>query len=199
MTLPRLALLSTLALAPALLCAQQLDTSPKPGLWISESTTLINGVDMQARMREMRTNMLNSLPPEQRAMAEEMLGTEEQVGERQCITADIAKTLTDPQALLRDARENMPKCDFKISQSSADALQFTGRCNDPDGFTGDMSGTIEMLSSTEMRSTFNGLGAYALPAGLLGPDAGPGDGEVTLSHRQISRWQSSDCGNAPPY
>lgn len=199
MTLPRLALLTSLTLAPGLLSAQQLDTSPEPGLWISESTTLINGVDMQARMREMRTNMLNSLPPEQRAMAEEMLGAEEQVGERQCITADIAKTLTDPQALLRDARENMPNCDFEISQTSADALQFTGRCNDPDGFTGDMNGTIEMRSGTEMRSTFNGQGAYALPAGLLGPDVGASDGEVTLSHQQVSRWQSSDCGNAPAY
>lgn len=198
MTLQRLVLLGSLAIAPGLQAAS-LDTSPTPGLWINESTTLINGIDMQARMREMRANMLNSLPPEQRAIAEEMLGTEGQLGERQCITADTAKTLTDPQALLRDAQENMPNCDLKITQSGADTLQFSGRCNDPDGFTGDMNGTIEMLSSTEMRSTFNGQGAYALPAGLLSQDADASNGDVTLSHQQISRWQSADCGNVPAY
>ena len=47
-----------------------------------ESTTLINGIDMQARMREMRENMIKTLPPEQRALAEDMLGSEGQVGER---------------------------------------------------------------------------------------------------------------------
>lgn len=198
MTLQRLLLLGSLAIVPTLQ-AENLSTTPTPGLWINESTTLINGIDMQARMREMRTNMLNSLPPEQRAMAEEMLGSEGQVGERQCITADAAKTLTDPEALLRDAKENMPNCDLEITQSSADTLQFTGRCNDPDGFTGDMNGTIEMISSTEMRSTFNGQGAYSLPAGLLSQDAGASNGDVTLSHQQVSRWQSSDCGNAPTY
>ncbi|MEL0169731.1 MAG: DUF3617 family protein [Pseudomonadaceae bacterium] len=199
MTLPRLVLLSSLALIPSLLSAQTLSTTPKPGLWVSESSTLINGVDMQARMREMRENMLNSLPPEQRAMAEEMLGTDGQVGERQCITADTAKTMTDPQAMLRDAEENMPNCDLKVTQSGDDALQFTGHCNDPESFTGDLSGSIEIISSTEMRSSFNGQGTYALPAGLLSQGADASNGDVTLTHQQVSRWQSADCGNAPAY
>ncbi|GGE51171.1 hypothetical protein GCM10007421_26930 [Halopseudomonas oceani] len=199
MTLPRLALISTLTLATTVLHAQPLSTTPEPGLWISESSTMINGMDMQARMREMRENMLKSLPPEQRAMAEEMLGTDGQVGERQCITAETAQTLTDPEALLRDAQENMPRCQLTIAQSADDALKFTGHCADPDGFTGDLNGSIEMISSTEMRSTFNGQGSYALPAGLLSQGAEAGDGEVTLTHQQVSRWQSADCGDAPAY
>ncbi|WVM89790.1 DUF3617 family protein [Halopseudomonas pachastrellae] len=96
---------------------------------------LINGIDMQARMREMRENMIKTLPPEQRALAEDMLGSEGQVGERQCITAEAAQTMADPDALLADARENMPNCDLKVEQSGGDALQFSGHCNDPDGFT----------------------------------------------------------------
>ena len=33
----------------------------------------------------------------------------------------------------------------------------------------------------------------------LSQDAGASNGDVTLSHQQVSRWQSSDCGNAPTY
>ncbi|UJJ30371.1 DUF3617 domain-containing protein [Halopseudomonas maritima] len=197
MHLSRLALFCSLSLSALTSHANSLDTLPEPGLWISESTTLINGIDMQARMREMRENMLKSLPPEQRAMAEEMLGSEGQVGERQCITADTAQTMADPEALLADARENMPNCDLKVEQVSGDALQFSGQCNDPDGFTGDLSGSVQIVSSREMRSTFNGNGSYALPAGLMGNSAEASDGAVKLEHSQVSRWTAQDCGNTP--
>lgn len=197
MHLSRLALFCSLSLSALATHAASLDTQPEPGLWISESTTLINGIDMQARMREMRENMLKTLPPEQRALAEDMLGSEGQVGERQCITAETAQAMADPDALLADARENMPNCDLKVEQSGGDALQFSGHCNDPDGFTGDLSGSVEIASSREMRSTFNGNGSYALPAGLLGENAGASDGKVKLEHSQVSRWSGADCGNTP--
>ena len=69
MHLSRIALFCSLSLSALATHAASLDTQPEPGLWISESTTLINGIDMQARMREMRENMLKTLPPEQRALA----------------------------------------------------------------------------------------------------------------------------------
>ena len=86
---------------------------------------------------------------------------------------------------------------LKPEQSGGDALQFSGHCNDPDGFSGDLSGSVEIVSSREMRSTFNGNGSYALPAGLLGENAGASDGKVKLEHSQVSRWSGADCGNTP--
>ena len=38
---------------------------------------------------------------------------------------------------------------------------------------------------------------YALPAGLLGENAGASDGKVKLEHSQVSRWSGADCGITP--
>lgn len=190
----RFALLPLLILAVSLpVQADKLTTTPEPGLWISESTTLVNGVDMQERLQEMRAAMLSQIPEAQREMMREMLGDTGQVGERQCITAALARSMTDPQTLLKDAEEQMPECQLTASKVSANSLEFTGQCNDPEGFSGQLSGSLEIRSSKETRSTFNGDGHYMFPAGLIEPDAEAGNNPVKLMHSQVSRWVSSDC------
>lgn len=190
----RFALLPALLIAVSLPAqADKLTIKPEPGLWISESTTLVNGVDMQERLQEMRAAMLSQVPEAQREMMREMLGDTGQVGERQCVTADLARNMTDPETLLKDAEDEMPECQLSASKITANSLEFTGQCDDPEGFSGKLSGSLEIRSSKETRSTFNGDGHYMFPAGLMEPDAEAGSNAVKLKHSQISRWVSSDC------
>lgn len=198
MLLSRLTLLSSLLLAASLpVQAGKSNIIPEPGLWVSESTTLVNGVDMQQRLRQMRDALLSQVPEAQRAMMQEMLGDTGQVGERHCVTPEVARTMADPQVLLKEAQEQMTHCQLNTKDASGNALHFTGQCKDPDGFTGELNGSLEIVSTKEMRSSFNGMGRFQFPAGLLSDESSASDDPVDFRHSQVTRWVASDCGDAP--
>lgn len=194
---PRHLITSLLLLTSVPLFAANIEPTPEPGLWHSESTTLINGVDMQAKMREVRESMLANMPAEQRAMVEEMMGDAEDAGHQRCISADLAKQMTDPATLLADAQEQMPGCDLKVAKSADDSLEFSGDCANPDGFTGTMQGDMQMVSSKEIKSNFLGDGTYQLPEQAAGGLADELNGPVKVDHKETSKWVSSDCGDVP--
>ncbi len=198
MRLSHLSLLSSLVLSASLTVqASTANITPEPGLWVSDSTTLVNGIDMQERLRQMRDALLSQVPEAQRAMMQELLGDTGQVGERQCVTEAIARTMADPQGLLKEAQDQMTHCQLSTTRADANALQFAGQCNDPDGFTGELNGSLEILTTKEMRSSFNGQGRFPVPAGLLSDDAPASNDLVDFRHSQITRWVSSDCNGAP--
>ncbi|GAA6131292.1 DUF3617 domain-containing protein [Halopseudomonas sabulinigri] len=188
---------SLLLIATPPLFAASIEPAPEPGLWHSESTTLINGVDLQAKMREARQAMLANMPAEQRAMVEEMMGSAEDAGHQRCISAELAEKMTDPEALLADAREQMPGCELKVKQSDDDRLEFSGDCANTDGFTGTMQGDMQMISSREIKSNFRGDGTYQLPEQAAGGLADKLNGPVKVDHQEISKWVASDCGDVP--
>lgn len=194
---PRRLIPCFLLLASAPLFAANIEPTPEPGLWHSESTTLINGVDMQAKMREVREAMLANMPAEQRAMVESMMDDSEDAGHQRCISADLAKQMTDPATLLADAQEQMPGCDLKVAKSADDSLEFSGECANPDGFTGTMQGDMQMVSSREIKSNFRGDGTYQLPEQAAGGLAEQLNGPVKVDHKEISKWVASDCGDVP--
>ncbi|MEH6563896.1 MAG: DUF3617 family protein [Halopseudomonas sp.] len=192
-----LLLAGLLSTSATTLLAASIQPTPEPGLWISESTTLINGVDMQAKMLEVRQNMLAGMPEEQRAMAEKMMNDAEEAGHRRCINAELAKKMTDPETLLADAREQMPGCDLQVDQKDDDQLEFHGNCANSEGFNGDLSGDMQMVSSKEMRSNFLGEGTYQLPAQAAGALGEEFNGPVKVEHKETSKWVGSDCGDTP--
>jgi len=194
---PHLLISSLLLLAATPLLASSIEPTPEPGLWHSESTTLINGVDMQAKMREVRESMLANMPAEQRAMVEEMMGDAEDAGHQRCISADLAKQMTDPATLLADAQEQMPGCDLKVAKSADNSLEFSGDCANPEGFTGTMRGDMKMVSSREIKSNFLGDGNYQLPEQAATGLADKFNGPVKVEHKETSKWVSSDCGDVP--
>lgn len=182
------------------LSAESIRPQPEPGLWRSEARTLINGQDLVAQMRAAQQQALEGLPAEQRAQMQSMLESQGDPGvQTECITADQAAKMADPQAILAEAREQMQNCDIEIDQASDSTLSFTGRCEGNEGFTGDMQGELTMVSSREMRSRFTGNGVYEMdiadmPPGQPGMDGGP----VEIQHSETTRWVAEECGAVPP-
>jgi hypothetical protein len=183
-------------LLPGMGVAQSISPTPEPGLWRSEATTLINGQDAQAAMREAYEKMMMQFPEEQRAQMAEALGISEISAEMECLSAEDAAAMTNPQTLLAEAQRDMEGCDIDVQQADSSRLTFSGTCHNNEGFSGDMQGELTMVSSREMRSKFSGKGNYQALAesgsvGTPGTEGGP----VDIQHTEVSRWISADCGD----
>tara|TARA_R110000751_G_scaffold23794_1_gene65475 strand:- start:1629 stop:2231 length:603 start_codon:yes stop_codon:yes gene_type:complete len=194
---PHKLLLAALLLAlPCLSSAANLQPNPKPGLWLSEENTLVNGRDILQELKEMRQAMMKSLPKDQRAHARAILGDDDPSSKHKCFTPEMAAALTTPEAILAEANQQMPECEFTTQQTSGNSLQFSGQCNDPEGFIGDMHGAVEIVSSTEIKSTFQGTGSYKPPTGMLRD--GKDRSDITMENTSVSHWVADDCGTVEP-
>lgn len=193
------------ALALSLIClpgistyAQSISPQPEAGLWRSEATTLINGIDLQAALRVSQEDMFKDLPEEQRAMLREALGNPEEVGvNMECITAEEARSLTNPEKLIESARRDMPECRLQVEETSDSSMRILGNCAGSDGFSGDMHGELTMVSSREMRTRFTGQGIMQMdteqaPDNLQSIATGE---PVNIEHSEKSTWVSADCGD----
>lgn len=191
-----LALLAPALLLPPVIHAASISPTPEPGLWRSEATTLINGQDAQASMRDAYEQILSQFPEEQRAQMSEAVGMSDISAQMECIDADDAAAMTDPEVLLAEAQQEMEGCAIEIQQAGQSSLTFTGTCDNSEGFSGDMQGELVMVSSREMRSKFSGKGNYQVltdpgTVGTPGTEGGP----VDIQHTEVSRWVSADCGD----
>lgn len=181
--------------------AQSISPEPEPGLWRSEATTLINGEDLQAALRTSQQDMLKKVPEGQRAALRAALGDPQEIGvDMECISAEEARNLTNPEKLIASARKDMPECTLQVEQASDSSLRLTGNCAGEDGFSGDMHGELSMVSSREMRTRFTGQGVMQMD-----PDQAPENlkhiatGEpVNIEHSEKSTWVAADCGTVQP-
>ena len=189
-------LVSTLLLAqPCVSSATNLQPTPKPGLWETETTTLINGENIMQQLEHMRSLLLLNMSESQREQAADLFDSAPPLIERACITRTLASTMTTPEAVMAQAQQRTPDCALDSQQSSANTLQFSGQCNDPASFVGDLHGEIRFVSSSEIRFSFQGNGNYRLPFSMQ--SAAHGEDDV-ISQTTISRWLSSDCGTIKP-
>lgn len=171
--------------------------TPQPGLWLVESTTLINGVDLMVAQHAAQQQMLDELPPEYRAAVAQALGNPEDIGRiHQCIGADEIAVIADPHAYLQRVNDEMPECQFHIVRTDGSMIRLQGNCDDADGFSGRFDGELRLVSSTEMRSVFTGKGRYLVAVNLPGIDL-PENGEVRLRLEEKSVWIGPDCGVVP--
>lgn len=175
--------------AVALPAAAQLSPKPEPGLWETRTKMTVNGRDMLADMRAAQEAMMKSLPPEQRAqMAEAMKaqgGGAPSEAENECIDAKSLADWSDPKARLREMEKDMPGCKFDQTSTSGSTLQFKGRCADPQGFSGDIAGTMTMKGAREWSSLYTGKGKS---------QGRPMDMRVETS----GRWLAASCGAVKP-
>lgn len=188
--------------ATASVQADRISPQPEPGLWRSEAKTLINGQDLQAGILAAQEEMLKDLPAEQRDMMRQMLGANDAVGvEMECITAQEAADLTNPQALIDRANQDMQNCTMEIEQSGESTMRIRGNCIGGEGFSGDMQGELTMVSRREMHTRFTGKGmadigsAEELPESMRGMAS---DQPVDIEHSEIATWVSEDCGDLAP-
>ncbi len=191
-----LMMLLTIGMASSVL-AQKDMPSPQPGLWMIESTTTINGVNVMVAVRAAQQQMLEDLPPEYRAAVVAALGPVADVHrENQCISGDDIAMITDPHAYLQRVNEEMPECRFDIVRTDGSMVRLKGRCDDAEGFSGDFVGELRILSETEMQSVFVGKGRYLEDVDLPGIEL-PEDGRIEMRMEEISRWISADCEALP--
>lgn len=192
--LPLAALLGLMPLASA---SQALSPQPRPGLWMSESITLVDGKDVAEAVMLAQVEGLQKLPPEQRALVEQALRQRAQQKTRpECLTPDEVALITRPQALLARLEESMPGCRFQPVMAGGSRLSFTGQCTNPDGFSGDLQGqwTLSGDRATHMVLRGKGRVAGAETLGLKG-------GAQALHEFQTesrSTWQATDCGAVKP-
>lgn len=186
-----------LGLWSSCLHAQSISPQPETGLWRSEGTTLINGESLQEALRSAQEKMLKELPEEQRAMMRDAVGDPPEIGvDMECISAEDARNLTNPEKLIDSARRHMPECTLQAEEVSQSSLRVTGNCTGSEGFNGDLHGELTMVSPREMRTRFTGQGVMQLDA-----EQAPehlqhvATGEpVNIEHSEKSTWISADCG-----
>lgn len=169
--------------------AQGFKTPPLPGLWEQRSHVLVDGEDILARLRQMQSQLLQSLPPEQRAQAQAMMGRFAATPgtTRQCLSAKDAARWSDPKAALDDAMKGQSHCTSQLSPVSGDTVKFKVRCAEGEGLSGDFDGEFTMLDSRSWQYTMQGRGSL--------PQAMPGGARtVPIQASGQGRWLSDDCG-----
>lgn len=191
--------LMLLAAAPA--WAQTLSPAPDPGLWESEGKMSVNGQDLGALMRGAMAEMLKSMPAEQRAMAEQMMkaqGAPVAGGKQQeCLTPAAAARRSDAKQFLAELQKDSPECRYEAVKVTGATLSFKGRCTDPDGFTGDITGEVTMGSARAWTGRWGGTGRMADAEQIPGLKM-PADGRARFEWAGSGRWLSASCGAVQP-
>lgn len=181
--------------------AQVLSPTLEPGLWETDPTVLINGKDMLSGMRQMQDQIMAALPAAQREQMAAMMakqGLQMASGKvQQCLTQGDTERATNPEQAMAEMRRNAPRCQFEKPSVSGSKLTFTGRCDDPKGFTGDITGTFVVDSPKAWHGRFGGQGKMAQVGKIPGIQTAP-DGTVTMQMDSRSRWVSADCGTVKP-
>jgi hypothetical protein len=200
MKTPALCLAAALIAVPA--AAQTLDPAPAPGLWETRFKLTVNGQDLGAAMKNAMAAALKDLPPDQRAMAEQMMKAQggAMVGapEQECLTAETAKRRSDARTMLADLQEDSPDCRYEPVKISGGTVSFKGRCTDPEGFTGDIVGEMTMTSAKAWTGRWTGTGRMAGDMeGMPGLKVAP-DGRVQMAWNGSGRWLGASCGNVKP-
>lgn len=194
-----LALLTAAALPAA---AQTLSPAPAPGLWSTEHQMTINGKDMAAAMKSAMAAALKDMPPEHRAMAEQMMAARGMPGaggpRQDCLTPAEAARRSDARTMLDDVQRDSPSCRYEPVQVSGAKVSFKGRCADPQGFTGDIAGELTMDGAKAWSGRWTGKGRMAGDMSQMpGLGVGP-DGKVEFGWTGRGRWVAASCGAVPP-
>ena len=185
------ALAALLAIASA--AGAQSLPRPELGLWETRTTILLDGKNPFADRRSQQAEQLKKLPPEQRRQIEAALpplGGKDDV-HRECIDAKAQKVWADPHALLREMEKDSPQCRFQLVKLSGSSMQLKGRCQDPDGFTGDLTGGFTMQGGKTWTMSYLGKGTMA-------GDGGQAPKPTEMRLEGSGRWIGANCGDVKP-
>ena len=180
-----------LAVAPA--AGAQSLLKPELGLWEMRMTMLIDGKDPFADARKQQAEATKKRSPEQRRQIEAtmppLLGNDDM--HRECIDAKAQKLWADPNSLLREMEKDSPGCRYQLVTANGSTLQIKGRCEDSDGFTGDLTGGFTMQGSKAFTMRSQGKGTMA-------GDRGRAPKPTELRLEGSGRWIGANCGDVKP-
>lgn len=189
-------LATLLVLASAAAPAQTLQTAPAPGLWETEWKMQLNGEDIAAVMRRAMAEAMKSMPAAERAAAEPLMRAQLAAfgaKRQECVTAAESARAADPRQVLADLQRDAPTCRFEPLAVSGSTLSFRGRCNDPEGFSGDVTGEFALAGPKAWTGRFGGQGRMANADEMPGLKVG-GDGRVDYRMTGGGRWLAANCG-----
>ena len=182
--------------------AQTLNPAPAPGLWDTQFKMTINGQDMAAMMKNAMAAALKDMPPEHRAMAEQMMKQQGVAGgggpRQECLTPEQAARRSDARTMLDDLQKEAPQCRYEPVQVSGGKLGFKGRCNDPQGFTGDIVGEFTMDGAKAWTGRWTGKGRMAGDISQMPGLKVGADGRVEFGWSGSGRWAAASCGSVKP-
>ena len=182
---------STLVAVPTF--ASQLSPLPEAGLWRSEHRVLIR--DTSPQTPEQATPGLSySTPGERRALQARSIKDANPSIHMECLTPSQAAELFQIGNLHQEIQRKIPECDITVLPVNNTTLQLQGQCHGAQGFHGELSGQMEVISNHEFQTTF--LGTGRLPANPQDNDSQLQD--VSIQRDEIFRWSAADCGEVRP-
>jgi hypothetical protein len=196
---PTLAI-SLLALAATTVSAQTLKNAPAPGLWETSWAMQVNGQDLQALMRRAMADAMAAMPAADRAAAEPMMKAQLAAfgGKRQeCVTPAESARAADARQVLAELQQDAPGCRFEPVEVRGNTLVFKGRCNEPEGFTGNVDGEFTLAEPKAWTGRFGGQGRMANAEEMPGLKVGA-DGRVDYRMAGSGRWLAASCGAVKP-
>jgi hypothetical protein len=171
------------ALAAAAIAAPVMAQAIKPGLW--ETSNKVGGTSggkMQEAMAMMQQQMA-TMPPEQRAKIEAMMGRQgvvvnnDGVIAKVCITPEMAARQQFPMQ-----KQGNDNCDYQHGPMVGNTMKFSFTCSNPKGSgNGSATFTSPTAYASNTRMTTNATGA-----------------SETVEIASTGRWLAADCGAIKP-
>lgn len=187
-----LVLIGSLVGLGGMACAQTVSTPLKPGLWVTNYAIKLNSVDSSVLLKSANAQMLKLLPANMQASAKAAYDAGTQRGvTKTCVTPQTAVSVSTPSALFNNFSKMNPLCKFTPASLTTTSLKFTGRCDDPSSFTGNVSGQLSVVNAWVWNVELNGSGK-ALPAATTALGL-PANSVVQMRSLSSSRWQSAVC------
>lgn len=161
--------------------AESLKVLPKAGLWQQDVKVLVNGEDIMAKAAAAQQQMLDKLPPTQRAAMEQQLAASGALGsQKQCVTA------ADIQKMAAQTEWTDEQCKYRKLRETAATVEFSARCDAAQGYAGDLKGTMTVVDAEHWNMVMDGSGTLSA--------AGAGAQAMTQHSEIKARWLGADCG-----
>ncbi|MDI1260334.1 DUF3617 family protein [Aquabacterium sp.] len=125
--------------------AVQAQAISSTGLWATDARVMLNGVDSVDLMTKYQIQVANTLPAPLKAQALISLNQAKTRGTTTvCITPQNVASVSTPTAIFTTFSRMNARCTLVKGTATALTQNFTGRCDDPASFTGNVRGTITL-------------------------------------------------------
>ena len=161
-----------------------------PGKWRSDYRVQINGKDSTVVMSQFAAQVGAAMPTDLKAGSKVSVSSIGNQGSATvCMTPAVASALTSPTSVFNKFAKTNPRCTLVAGQVVGDTVSFTGRCDDPFTYTGNVSGTVRVPNSWTWWANMQGVGRFpdAVLIGLHIPAQSLVTMKTTMSSTLISK------------
>lgn len=152
----------------------------------------LNSVDSAVLLKSANAQMLKLLPANMQTNAKAIYDASSNRGAtRNCVNATNAASVSTPSALFTNFAKMNPLCQLKATATTASSVSFTGTCNDPNSYKGNVSGQLNVVNPWVWNVDLGGTG-IALPAAVTALGL-PATTPVQMRTLITSRWSSASC------